>query len=176
MNRVNAIYYIFSALHYDLHNSLAFLLFYLFFILNFSRFILRRSLAYLLSFLFFLLFFFSFLASFPLYVLYRMRRTKETVTSQLAKLLIYSLFNQINERVEVYFYVPFSYLWFMVTARNGFGSGEDPDLKTDLRFTYKMTALFFFTKLTRLSCSCSLSFSPASLICSFLLFFLSALD
>lgn len=38
--------------------------------------------------------------------LYRKRRTKETVTSQLAKLLIYSLFNQINERVDVHFYAP----------------------------------------------------------------------
>lgn len=34
------------------------------------------------------------------------RRTKETVTPQLAKLLIYSLFNQINERVDAHFYAP----------------------------------------------------------------------
>lgn len=34
------------------------------------------------------------------------RRTKETVTPQLAKLLIYSLFNQINERVGAHFYAP----------------------------------------------------------------------
>lgn len=34
------------------------------------------------------------------------RRTKETVTQQLAKLLIYSLFNQINERVDAHFYAP----------------------------------------------------------------------
>jgi len=34
------------------------------------------------------------------------RQTKETVTPQLAKLLIYSLFNQINERVDAHFYAP----------------------------------------------------------------------
>jgi len=42
----------------------------------------------------------------PFRALYRTRRTKETMTPQLAKLLIYRLFNQINERVEAHFYAP----------------------------------------------------------------------
>lgn len=68
----------------------------------------RRSLVYLPSFLIFL----SFFSSFPFPSLQRFirhietRRTKETVTPQLAKLLIYSLFNQINERVDAHFYAP----------------------------------------------------------------------
>jgi hypothetical protein len=47
-----------------------------------------------------------FIFSAPLRALYRTGRMKETVTPQLAKLLIYSLFNQINERVETHFYAP----------------------------------------------------------------------
>lgn len=70
------------------------------------------------------------LSSFPsLRTLYRKRRTKETVTSQLAKLLIYSLFNQINERVDVHFYAPVQL--FMVygncpkRTRASIGRGRD---------------------------------------------------
>lgn len=83
------------------------------------RFILRR--------LFFLVYYLLFFPS--LRTLYRKRRTKETVTSQLAKLLIYSLFNQINERVDVHFYAPVQL--FMVygncpkRTRASIGRGRD---------------------------------------------------
>lgn len=62
----------------------------------------HRALPSSLSFI--LLFFPRFLP--PLHAPHRTRRTKETVTPQLAKLLIYSLFNQINERVDAHFYAP----------------------------------------------------------------------
>lgn len=59
------------------------------------------------SFLPYLLFFSSFLVSLRRFIRHiETRQTKETVTPQLAKLLIYSLFNQINERVDAHFYAP----------------------------------------------------------------------
>lgn len=72
------------------------------------RLILRRhTLIHLPSYLPFLLFFSSFLASLHRFMCHiETRRTKETVTPQLAKLLMYSLFNQINERVDAHFYAP----------------------------------------------------------------------
>lgn len=73
------------------------------------RLILRRHslIHHLPSYLPFLLFFSSFLGSLHRFIRHiETRRTKETVTPQLAKLLIYSLFNQINERVDAHFYAP----------------------------------------------------------------------
>lgn len=59
------------------------------------------------SFLPYLLLFSSFLVSLRRFIRHiETRQTKETVTPQLAKLLIYSLFNQINERVDAHFYAP----------------------------------------------------------------------
>lgn len=90
--------YLFSAFHYRFRNSFTLLIFRSSsFILDFNPFSLHSSPFFLAYYLLF----------FPLLrTLYRKRRTKETVTSQLAKLLIYSLFNQINERVDVHFYAP----------------------------------------------------------------------
>lgn len=66
------------------------------------RFILHRHLLFHFVSLLSLILFSRFLA--PLHAQYRTRWTKESVTPQLAKLLIYSLFNQTNERADALFY------------------------------------------------------------------------
>lgn len=118
-----AMQYLFSAFHYRFRNSFALLIFRSssFYILDFNPFSLHSSPP------FFLVYYLPFFPS--LRTLYRKRRTKETVTSQLAKLLIYSLFNQINERVDVHFYAPVQL--FMVygncpkRTRASIGRGRD---------------------------------------------------
>lgn len=112
----------FSAFHYRFRNSSTLLIFRSSsFILDFNPFSLHSSPLFFLAYC---------LLFFPLLrTLYRKRRTNETVTSQLAKLLIYSLFNQINERVDVHFYAPVQL--FMVygncpkRTRASIGRGRD---------------------------------------------------
>lgn len=105
------------------------------------------------------------------------RRTKETVTPQLAKLLIYSLFNQINERVDAHFYAPVQL--FMVYGNcpkhgpththigHGRGLGTGPRAK----LTSRTTALFPFAELQLARLPCVLYHFPLVL-----LFFPSASD
>lgn len=89
--------------------------------------------------------------SIALRTLYRKRRTKETVTSQLAKLLIYSLFNQINERVDMHFYAPVQL--FMVygncpkQTRTSIGRGRGLTAAPCAKFASRATALFPFAGL-----------------------------
>lgn len=140
-----AMQYLFSAFHYRFRNSFALLIFRSssFYIPDFNPFSLHSSPP------FFLVYYLPFFPS--LRTLYRKRRTKETVTSQLAKLLIYSLFNQINERVDVHFYAPVQL--FMVygncpkRTRASIGRGRDlrPLCKTrfpgDRPFSFRRTSL-----------------------------------